>query len=61
MDLKVSISCTIIVVMLDKTVHYHNTFPSKKNQVDIHKGKHLDSLSGLLTLINLNGVPNRGS
>lgn len=41
-------------------MYYHNTLPSE-NQVDTHKGKHLESLLGLLTLINLNRVPNRGS
>lgn len=55
-----SISCAIVVVLLHKTVQYQNTLPSK-NQVDVHKGKHLDSLLGLLTLINLSSVSNRGS
>lgn len=60
LDLEVSISCAIVVALLDETVHYQSSLPSE-NQVDIWKGKHLDSLLGLLTLINLNGVPNRGS
>lgn len=42
-DLKLPISCAIIVVLLHKRVQYQNTLPSK-NEVDVHEGKHLDSL-----------------